>query len=298
MSIEEYRNSNRIEQLYHKGQKNIWDGKEYLQECIEKNNGISLPPEKKKALGNIFSTILWGELAAWKISSILAARFEDEPARMAATSQAHDEARHFYVMRDYLHLLGIETADVQGMKSHSQDFLQSIMEADTTPKMILGMQMMVEPMALTLFKVVRERNIEPVLSDLLLMYEKDEARHVALGTLYLPKMMSEMGPIAKADLLVWQFFRYMKQFEMLKELKDDFRALDIPPREVFLLARKKQAKTMELLSEEMGERYPLMDTMLKFIDFRNEIDFPEEESRYLDRLRAAARKTYLKQPSK
>ena len=297
MSIEEYENSNKVEQLYHKGQRNIWDGKDYLKSCLEKNNGIELLPEKQKALGNIFSTILWGELAAWKISSILAATLEDDSARMAATSQAHDEARHFYVMRDYLQLLGIDASTAKGMKKHSEDFLQSIVEADSMPKMLLGMQLMVEPMALTLFKVVREKNIEPVLSDLLLMYEKDEARHVALGTLYLPRMISEMGPLAKADLLVWQFFRYMKQFEMLKELKEDFRALDVSPREVFLLARKKQAKTMELLSEEMGERYPLMDTMLKFIDFRNEIDFPEAESKYLDRLRVAIRKTYLKQPS-
>ena len=68
----------------------------------------------------------------------------------------------------------------------------------------------------------------------------------------------------------------MKQFKMLKALEEDFATLGIPVRDIFLMARKKQVLAMELLSEEMGEKYPLMDLMLKVIDFRNEISFPPE----------------------
>ncbi len=290
-----FRNSVKIEQLYHKGQNHIWDGKDYLKDCLEKHGGIDLSPEKKKALGNIFGVILWGELAAWKISSILSATLDDDSARMAATSQAHDEARHFYVMKDYLSLIGYDTEGEQPayLKKHAEGFLASILNSNTTAKMLLGMQLMVEPMALTLFKAVREKNVEPVLSDLLYMYEKDEARHVALGTMYLPKLMEDMSMVKKVDLLVWQFFKYMKQFEMLKELKEDFRALGIEPRDVFLMARKKQTKAMEMLSEEMGKRYPFMDLMLEIIDFRNEIDFPEQEDKgSVERVKGALLKSY------
>jgi hypothetical protein len=286
---------NKIELLYHKGQKNIWNGKEYLQECLDKHGEINLSATDAMALKNIFGIILWGELAAWKISSILSFQLEDDCARMAATSQAHDEARHYYVMRDYLRLLDVplENIDLRflpgNIDPYAEDFLQSVLQADNIPKMLLGMQLMVEPLALTLFKIVREKNVDPVLSDLLLMYEKDEARHVAFGTMYLPKILSEMTAVQKADLLVWQFFGYMKQFEMLKSLKNDFVALGISPRDVFAVARKKQLNAMEILSEELGERYPLMDTMIRVIDFRNEMNFPEKETGYISKVKNAVR---------
>ena len=286
---------NKIELLYHKGQKNIWNGKEYLQECLDKHGEINLSATDAMALKNIFGIILWGELAAWKISSILSFQLEDDYARMAATSQAHDEARHYYVMRDYLRLLDVplENIDLRflpgNIDPYAEDFLQSVLQADNIPKMLLGMQLMVEPLALTLFKIVREKNVDPVLSHLLLMYEKDEARHVAFGTMYLPKILSEMTAVQKADLLVWQFFGYMKQFEMLKSLKNDFVSLGISPRDVFAVARKKQLNAMEILSEELGERYPLMDTMIRVIDFRNEMNFPEKETGYISKVKNAVR---------
>jgi len=276
----------KIELLYHKGQKNIWNGKEFLRECLDKHGEIKVSDEDAKALKNIFGIILWGELAAWKISSVLSFDLEDDAARMAATSQAHDEARHYYVMKDYLQLLGESPENID---KSAGEFLESVLMANNTAKMLLGMQMMVEPLALTLFKIVREKNVDPVLSDLLLMYEKDEARHVAFGTMYLPKILAKMTPVQKADLLVWQFLGYMKQFEMLKSLKDDFITLGISPRDVFAVARKKQLKAIELLSEEMGEKYPFTDAMLKIIDFRNEMNFPEKESGYLDRVKNAVK---------
>jgi len=265
----------KVEQLYHKGQKNIWDGREYMQECIARHGTPSLSGYDTRALTNIFGIILMGELAAWKISSTLAIITEDDEARMAATSQAHDEARHFYVMRDYLNMIGQAPDRVE---KNAEEFLESILRADSQAKILLGMQLMVEPMALTLFKVVREKNIEPVLSDLLLKIEQDEARHIALGTLYLPKVLSQMSVLQKADLLVWQFRGYMKQFSMLKSLEEDFAMLGISARDIFAHARKKQVAAMDLLSDELGERYPMMDTMLKLIDFRNELTFPEKSN--------------------
>lgn len=278
--------SHNLAELYHKGQKNIWDGKDYLQECIERHGGVKVTSENAEAIRNIFSVILYGELAAWKISSALAVNLEDNDARMAATSQAHDEARHFYVMHDYLEMLGEVPEDTN---EHAMEFLETVANANSVAKMLLGMQMMVEPMALTLFKIVRKNNIDPVLSDLLAMFEKDEARHVALGTIYLPKLLKDMSVVQKADLIMWQFMGYMKQFEMLRSLKDDFVTLGINPRKAFELGRKKQVIAMETLSEGLGKRYPFMDAMLQFIDMRAEISFPRKPTRYTDRIKNAVR---------
>src|SRR5690606_3974862 len=84
------------ERIYHKGQVLAWDGKEILPMLIEKHGGIQIDPDKKPALRRVFAIILWGELAAWKISAQLADTLVPLEAKMAATSQAFDEARHFY----------------------------------------------------------------------------------------------------------------------------------------------------------------------------------------------------------
>ena len=95
-----------LENIYHRGQEKIWNGREVLTQLVEKHGGVEgLPLEKKYALQNIFAVILEGEDAAWKISLQLAESVSSVEARMAATSQAHDEARHFL---RYARLSGID----------------------------------------------------------------------------------------------------------------------------------------------------------------------------------------------
>src|SRR5689334_24066633 len=88
----------KLERIYHLSQEHAWDGRAVLDGLIAKHGGIQLAPERRASLAKIFSIILWGELAAWIVSADLAERIEDVEAKMAATSQTFDEARHFYVM--------------------------------------------------------------------------------------------------------------------------------------------------------------------------------------------------------
>ncbi|MEE2828890.1 MAG: ferritin-like domain-containing protein, partial [Myxococcota bacterium] len=171
----EARRAQKMERIYHKGQEKIWDGKTVLAELLEEHGGVQLEPEKLVPLRRLFAVIFWGELAAWKVSSELALVLEPLEAKMAAASQAHDEARHFYVMHDYLALLDYQPQD---LPPAAHRILVEILRADSLAKKLLGMQLMVEPIALTLFHLVRENRLEPVLSDLLAYYERDEARHV------------------------------------------------------------------------------------------------------------------------
>src|SRR6185436_1410708 len=96
------RRFDRIENIYHRGQSLAWNGRDVFDAIVAKHGGVHVPVEKHAALRAVFGPIMWGELAAWKISAQLADRLEPLEAKMAATSQAHDEARHFYVMHDYL----------------------------------------------------------------------------------------------------------------------------------------------------------------------------------------------------
>ena len=141
------KNARILERIYHKGHKHAWDGKEVLDSLLERFGKPNLPPEKAKALSRVFGIIMWGELAAWRISAELADEIEPLEAKMAATSQAFDEARHFYVMHDYLTLLGVE---VDHLDWGARRLLEEVMNADHLAKKLVGMQLMVEPVALTL----------------------------------------------------------------------------------------------------------------------------------------------------
>jgi hypothetical protein len=136
-------------------------------------------------------------------------------AKLAATSQAHDEARHFTVMHDYLAHLGPVP---KGLGPRTTRVLVGTLQANTLTKKLVGMQMMIEPMALALFHLVRESRVEPVLCDLVGYYERDEARHVALGVLHLPRLLRAMTVAETADLYRWEFGEYWAQLAMLREL--------------------------------------------------------------------------------
>ena len=55
------------------------------------------------------------------------------------------------------------------------------------------MQLIVESVAVTLFRSVAKAGVEPVLSELMPYFERDEARHVGLGVLYLPTLLAALG---------------------------------------------------------------------------------------------------------
>src|SRR6202022_208501 len=104
-----------------------WDGRDVLAQLIAKHGKPTLPPEKRRALSRVFSIILWGELAAWEISAQLAAKRGPLEAKLAAASQVHDEARHFYVMHDYLEALGERPGKVEFW---AQRVLRKTLETD------------------------------------------------------------------------------------------------------------------------------------------------------------------------
>ena len=199
----------RLERIYHVSQENAWDGKAVLAEALERHGGIQLPEERREALARLFSLILWGELAAWVVSAELAERIEDVEAKMAATSQTFDEARHFYVMRDYLRELGVE---VPPLGAYSRVVLRDLLDAKDLVRKLVGMQLLVENAALSLFKMVGRSKVEPVLADLMPYFEKDEARHIGLGMNYLPHLLRELGPTQVVRLHAFQYRIYSLLF--------------------------------------------------------------------------------------
>jgi len=214
----------KLERIYHVGHKQAWDGREVLSGLVEKHGGIDVPDDKREALGKICSVLLWGELAAWSISADIALRLEDPDAKMAASSQVFDEARHFYVLRDYLWQAGIKLPPLGG---YSRRVLIEVLDTESLLHKLVGMQLMVENTAVALFKGIARAQIEPVLTELVYYYERDEARHVGLGAIALPQILPDLGPVEAARL--WWFQTRMALLMMAGGLtmREEFAALGV-----------------------------------------------------------------------
>ncbi len=198
-----------IARIYHKGHEQAWDGRVVLDELVEKHGGIKFPAEKRDAFARVASVLLWGELAAWSISADLALKLEETPAKMAASSQVFDEARHFYVLRDYLWRANLPVTRLGGW---SRRLLVELLETENLLFKVVGMQLLVESTAVVMFRQIAEAKLEPVLTELLYYFERDEARHVGLGVLTLPEVLEGLSD---RDALSLWWFQTRMQLEMM-----------------------------------------------------------------------------------
>ncbi|HWM85337.1 MAG TPA: ferritin-like domain-containing protein [Kofleriaceae bacterium] len=290
-AAEEARRAHKLATIYHRGQELAWGGREVLDELIAKHGPIQIAPDKQAALGRVFAIIMWGELAAWKISAQLADQLVPLEAKMAATSQAHDEARHFYVMYDYLTALGYVPRTID---RSSRAVLDLVLRTDSMLEKLIGMQLMVETLALTIFQLVREAKVEPVLADLLRYYERDEARHVGLGIQHLPELMRKATRLQTARAIWFQLKIAGWTLRGLKDLEPHLRVLGIPSRRVLMVGRNKMFTASEMLWQGMGTGRPMSRSKLEAaIDAVAEVMFPRDEvgPRLRDRL-ASARKVW------
>jgi hypothetical protein len=234
----EARRARRMENIYHVGQAKIWDGRDILAQSIAKHGKPDLPPEKRRSLARVFSIIMWGELAAWKISAQLADRLVPLEAKLAAASQVHDEARHFYVMHDYLEALGEKPGKLEFW---ARRVLERTLGTNNLLKKLIGMQLTVETVAFVAFQRVREIEVEPVLSDLMSYYERDEARHIGLGVQLVPQMVAKLSIQEAMSLAVFQLDLLTSTLFSLKTIEKDLIAIGVDPRSMLGMAFRKQA---------------------------------------------------------
>jgi hypothetical protein len=268
----EARRARRMESIYHVGQDRIWDGREVLATLIAKHGKPQMPPKQRKALARIFSIIMWGELAAWKISAQLADRIVPLEGKLAATSQVHDEARHFYVMHDYLDALG---ENVPPLDFWSRHIVEMTLGTDNLVKKLLGMQLTIETIALTIFQRVRELEIEPVLTDLLPYYERDEARHVGLGVQMVPKLMGAMNLAGHLDVAGFQLRLLVSTLLSLKSMEDSLLSVGIDPRSILVIGFRKHDDLQKTIRAEYP-KWPDDPIVPRIFDGLCEAFFPSE----------------------
>ncbi|MFO0580255.1 MAG: ferritin-like domain-containing protein [Polyangia bacterium] len=269
------RRADKLENLYHRGQDLIWSGRKVFSELRSRHGGVRVSDEVRTALGYVLGVLMWGELAAWKIAAQLADSLVAIEPKLAATSQAHDEARHFYVLHDYLAEIGYTP---QPLDRQTRLLLDSALTTRDTVKKIMGMQLMIEALALTLFQALREAAVEPVLTELLRYYEKDEARHVGLGLQFLPMELGRLSRARSRSLTGFQIQLMVAALLELKAMEPHLRVLGVDARQVYLLGCAKQALALEMLWRE-GDGPVNHEPMLgRLLAASGQLLFPDEQT--------------------
>src|SRR6476646_10660083 len=111
-------------------------------------------------------------------------------AKYYAATQVMDEARHVEVFARYLdEKLGSQ----YGINDNLKSILNDILADPRWDLTYLGMQIMVEGLALAAFGMLHQLTTEPLLKKLLRYVMSDEARHVAFGVLSLQEYYTELN---------------------------------------------------------------------------------------------------------
>jgi hypothetical protein len=139
-----------------------------------------------------FSSILHGEQGALNLSASLCHVLKDQGAQEYAANQTREEARHVTAFAKYVKSRwGRPVACGAALKA----LLVEIIEAPEVYKKIIGMQMLVEGLAMGAFANGFRYNRDPVAKRLFQLVMTDEAFHHKFGKIWadrtIPKMTTE-----------------------------------------------------------------------------------------------------------
>jgi rubrerythrin len=127
------------------------------------------------------SNFLHGEQGALLVASQLVNCVPHTDAKFYAATQTMDEARHVEVFARYIEKLD----EVQPVAKPLKQILDATLSTGDWLEKLVGMQIVIEGLALHSFKEMRNLTQEPLLKDLLTYVARDEARHHAYGVLYV-----------------------------------------------------------------------------------------------------------------
>ena len=176
-----------------------WSDKEWIQFGIESKNWS-------------LSQFMHGEQGALLCTAKIVETVPWYDAKLYASTQVVDEARHVEVFaRSLEEKLGGEYQ----INVHLRMLLDDIINDSRWDMTYLGMQIMVEGLALAAFGFQHELTTEPLLKKLLRYVMSDEARHVAFGVLSLKECYEQFTDKEIAD-------RQEFAFESALRMRDRF----------------------------------------------------------------------------
>ena len=213
------------------------------------------------------SQFLHGEQGALLAAAQLVDSVGDLDSKLYAATQVVDEARHVDVYNRYLHQ---KIGFGYPINPHLKTLLDMILKDSRWDMKFLGMQIMVEGLALAAFGMIRATTPEPLMRELTSYVMGDEARHVAFGVLSLRDYYREQPESVKAERedFVYEAARLMRDRFLFQEV---WEKMGLPVKECMNIALHNQGqilfrqllfskivpavKKMDLLSDRQRARF-------------------------------------------
>src|SRR5450432_4188678 len=139
---------------------------------------------------SLLSQFMHGEQGALLCTARIVETVPWIDAKYYAATQVMDEARHVEVFARYL---DEKLGGQYGINDNLKAILDDILTDPRWDIAYLGMQIMVEGVALAAFGLLHQVTTEPLLKKLLRYVMSDEARHVAFGVLSLQEFYKELS---------------------------------------------------------------------------------------------------------
>jgi hypothetical protein len=202
----------RLTRLYENAKRDQWNGTDRLDWSVDVDPVSELVPDM--AIG-IYGSEMWNKLSkkeietlrheaiTWQLCQFLhgeqgallataqivdsAAWFE---AKQYGATQVMDEARHVEVYRRFIQE---KLQHEYPVNPDLKKLLDMILTDSRWDMKFLGMQIMVEGLALAAFGSMRDTTNNSLLRDLTAAVMEDEARHVAFGVLSLRELYSDLS---------------------------------------------------------------------------------------------------------
>ena len=154
-----------------------WGDKEWLHFAVESQNWT-------------LSQFMHGEQGALVCTAKIVETVPWIDAKYYASTQVMDEARHVEVFARYL---DTKLSGHYPINAHLKMLLDDIIADSRWDMTYLGMQVMVEGLALAAFGFMHQMTTEPLIKKLLRYVMSDEARHVAFGVLSLQEYYQQLS---------------------------------------------------------------------------------------------------------
>jgi len=186
------------------------------------------------------SQFMHGEQGALLATAQLVDSVTDIDSKLYAASQVVDEARHVDVYNRYAHKkIGFSYP----INPHLKTLLDMILKDSRWDMKFLGMQIMVEGLALAAFAMMRTNTDEPLLKALTAYVMGDEARHVAFGILSLRDYYGGQpeSVIREREDFVYEAARLMRDRFLFQEVWDK---TGLPTKQCMEIALNNQGQVM------------------------------------------------------
>jgi hypothetical protein len=206
-----------LESLYETAKKNQWNGStaiDWSRPIGEEGPVLNIAmafggthfferftaAEKKEAEIRVsswrLSQFLHGEQGALLVASQLVNPMPELDSKKYASTQVVDESRHVEVFERYVKKLH----KVYPVDALLKGLIDEILSSEAWELKLLGMQMLIEGLAIAAFNVMHKQTGDPTLRDVLDKVLQDEGRHVNFGYFALKRAIPGMEP-GKRELL-------------------------------------------------------------------------------------------------